>query len=722
MVTDEERDYMYAEYAKDPRMKANVGIRRRLAPLLENDRNQIELFTALLLSLPGSPVLYYGDEIGMGDNIWLGDRDGVRTPMQWTPDRNAGFSTANPGRLYLPANQDPIYGYQAVNVEAQTRQLDVAAELDPHHAGGPRAATTRSRSARSGSSAAPTRRCWPSCGKPTASDVVLCVNNLSRFPQPIELNLQQWNGYTPVELTGHVAVPAHRPAALPADPARPRVLLVPAVGRRGGLREQLMTLPFAEWLPQQRWYAGRSRELSSAEPAVVVPLRDDLDLVLLDVAYTDGRTERYQVIVRWDSGRHRRVQRRGDASAPTTTAPATTRCTTRAAAQYLLSLIDSVGDGRRWCGSARSPASTLPLDAAPRVVDAEQSNTSVIFDRPAILKVFRRVTPGINPDIELNRVLGRAGNPHVARLLGSFETRRRRRSRARSAWSPRTPPTPPRAGRWPPPAPATCSPRATCTPTRSAATSPASRTGSARRSRRCTPPSPRSWARRHAPFPVDTMLARLSTPRRAVPELARVRAAIEERFRKLADEPITVQRVHGDLHLGQVLRTPETWLLIDFEGEPGPAAGRAPPARLAAARRRRDAALLRVRRLPAAGRTRATTRTRNSSPRGPGVGGAQPRRVLRRLRGRRPAPTRASTGTLLARVRAGQGGLRGRLRGPAPAELAADPAAVDRAARQLGEAPDLGSGQRLDDLQLRASGSNRNSPAESNEANRQRNA
>ena len=120
MVTDEERDYMYAEYAKDPRMKANIGIRRRLAPLLENDRNQLELFTALLLSLPGSPVLYYGDEIGMGDNIWLGDRDAVRSPMQWTPDRNAGFSTCDPGRLYLPLIMDPVYGYQAVNVEAQS--------------------------------------------------------------------------------------------------------------------------------------------------------------------------------------------------------------------------------------------------------------------------------------------------------------------------------------------------------------------------------------------------------------------------------------------------------------------------------------------------------------------------------------------------------------------------------------------------------------------------
>ena len=120
MVTDDERDYMYAEYAKDPRMKANIGIRRRLAPLLDNDRNQLELFTAMLLSLPGSPVLYYGDEIGMGDNIWLGDRDGVRSPMQWTPDRNAGFSTCDPGRLNLPIVMDPVYGYQAVNVEAQS--------------------------------------------------------------------------------------------------------------------------------------------------------------------------------------------------------------------------------------------------------------------------------------------------------------------------------------------------------------------------------------------------------------------------------------------------------------------------------------------------------------------------------------------------------------------------------------------------------------------------
>ena len=122
MVTDEERDYMYEEYAKDPRMKLNLGIRRRLAPLLDNGRDEIQLMHAMLFSLPGSPVLYYGDEIGMGDNIFLGDRDGVRTPMQWTGDRNGGFSRADFAQLYLPPLMDPVYGYQAVNVEAQLRQ------------------------------------------------------------------------------------------------------------------------------------------------------------------------------------------------------------------------------------------------------------------------------------------------------------------------------------------------------------------------------------------------------------------------------------------------------------------------------------------------------------------------------------------------------------------------------------------------------------------------
>lgn len=210
MVTDDERDYMYAEYATDPRMKANIGIRRRLAPLLDNDRNQLELFTALLLSLPGSPVLYYGDEIGMGDNIWLGDRDAVRTPMQWSPDRNAGFSHCDPGRIYLPVIADPVYGYQAMNVESQLnntssllhwtrRMLQVRSE---HHAFGVGDFTELGSS--NPSVLAYLRR-WPSDNG--TEDVVMCVNNLSRFPQPVELDLSEHNGDVPVELTGGVSFP-----------------------------------------------------------------------------------------------------------------------------------------------------------------------------------------------------------------------------------------------------------------------------------------------------------------------------------------------------------------------------------------------------------------------------------------------------------------------------------------------------------------------------------
>ncbi len=205
MVSDEERDYMYAEYAKDPRMKSNVGIARRLAPLLENSRDQIELFTGLLLSLPGSPVLYYGDEIGMGDNIYLGDRDGVRTPMQWNADRNAGFSVADPQALYLPLLLDPVYGYQALNVDAQmrssssllnwTRKMLAVRKQHPVFGMG----TYEELGASNPSVLAFVRE--------FGDDRVFCVNNLSRFPQPVELDLSRFEGCRPVELTGGVPFP-----------------------------------------------------------------------------------------------------------------------------------------------------------------------------------------------------------------------------------------------------------------------------------------------------------------------------------------------------------------------------------------------------------------------------------------------------------------------------------------------------------------------------------
>jgi len=206
MVTDDDRDYMWDEYAIDPRMKANIGIRRRLAPLLDNATDQMELFTALLLSLPGSPVLYYGDEIGMGDNIWLGDRDGVRTPMQWTPDRNAGFSLATPGRLPLPIIMDPVFGYQSVNVEAQTqdrssllhwtrRMINIRKQHPAFGLGDFRDLGGSNPSVLS-------------YVRTHGNDVMLCVNNLSRFPQPVELDLSDYEGINPIEMFGGVEFPA----------------------------------------------------------------------------------------------------------------------------------------------------------------------------------------------------------------------------------------------------------------------------------------------------------------------------------------------------------------------------------------------------------------------------------------------------------------------------------------------------------------------------------
>ena len=205
MVTDEERDYMYREYAKDPRMKINVGIRRRLAPLMDNGRRRIELLNSLLFTLPGSPIIYYGDEIGMGDNIYLGDRNGVRTPMQWSNDRNAGFSRAFAAQLYSPIITDPVYGADAVNVEANEmmptsllhwmrRMISVRKRYPVFGRGD-------------------TTFLYPANRKILAyirsyeGQMVLIVNNLSRYVQPVELDLHWLNGYRPVEMVGETPFP-----------------------------------------------------------------------------------------------------------------------------------------------------------------------------------------------------------------------------------------------------------------------------------------------------------------------------------------------------------------------------------------------------------------------------------------------------------------------------------------------------------------------------------
>jgi maltose alpha-D-glucosyltransferase / alpha-amylase len=222
MVTDEERDYMWAEYAKDPRMKRNVGIGRRLAPLVDNDRRLSELLNAMLFSFPGTPILYYGDEIGMGDNIYLGDRDGVRTPMQWSPDRNAGFSRADFAQMYLPPNMDPVYGYQAVNVESQLRNqssllhwtkrtLEVRKQHPVFGVGTFEVVPTENAAVLAYVRAMPEETvpvdATDAQGVPRSEESVLCVCNLSQRAQPAELPLQDWAGKIPVELLGRVPFP-----------------------------------------------------------------------------------------------------------------------------------------------------------------------------------------------------------------------------------------------------------------------------------------------------------------------------------------------------------------------------------------------------------------------------------------------------------------------------------------------------------------------------------
>jgi maltose alpha-D-glucosyltransferase / alpha-amylase len=505
MVTNDERDYMYLAYSADPRMRINVGIRRRLAPLLDNNRRRIELLNSLLFSFPGTPILYYGDEIGMGDNIYLGDRNGVRTPMQWTSDRNAGFSKAVPARLFAPVIMDPIWGYEAINVEAQlsdqssllhwTRNMIALRKLFRVFGRGTQEFL-----------APDNRKVLVYIRQYThedgATETVLCVANLSRFAQPVSLDLSRYAGMVPVEMLGYVNFPQVssapyvlslapysflwlelQPAPEPVEattvqPEETALNLVTAsweellTGAGLSLIQELLPV----YLARQRWFGAKSRTLSSVQILDWVELPNiPAALVFLQVLYSEGDPDIYQLPLALTTGPEAAAVRTNApasilASLTTNIGPAILHDATARedVRQALLTLIETnvrliasipgeVNDNAVILSEARSAESkgselpgpatavkdrsatetalpiiqghtssafaatrgTGPLPA--RTGSAEQSNTSILYDQKLILKLFRRLQPGENPDTEITRFLTEVARfPRVAPFLGDI--------------------------------------------------------------------------------------------------------------------------------------------------------------------------------------------------------------------------------------------------------------------------------------------------------------
>jgi maltose alpha-D-glucosyltransferase/alpha-amylase len=439
MVTDEERDYMYFAYSADPRMRVNVGIRRRLAPLLENDRNRIELLHGILLSFPGTPILYYGDEIGMGDNIYLGDRHGVRTPMQWSADRNAGFSRANPARLYSPVVMDPVYGYEAVNVEAQQSEPSSLLNWTRHMIALRKLFRVFGRGTIE--FLEPSNRKILAYLRRNEGEQVLCVANLSRFAQPFELDLSALAGMTPVEMRGYVEFPRigrtpypltlgpygflwlelQSPVEAPAPPvAAPPALVLAGADPWAGLLESrpratLEAHLLPEFLPRQRWYGGKARNIESCRIEDAIRLLDRAGLLVVALQYADGGGERYVVPLAVTLEAEAEVLREnhpaailGNLTFGGVTGVLHDALFSDGVCQTLLALAREQGHRRGQRGTVTGvPGQALRDTPMPETgwpvsrIGAEQSNSSILFGDQFILKLFRRLDEGPNPDCEI---------------------------------------------------------------------------------------------------------------------------------------------------------------------------------------------------------------------------------------------------------------------------------------------------------------------------------
>jgi maltose alpha-D-glucosyltransferase / alpha-amylase len=466
MVTDEERDYMYRMYASDPQARINLGIRRRLAPLLGNNRRKIELMNSLLFSLPGTPTLYYGDEIGMGDNIYLGDRNGVRTPMQWSADRNAGFSRSNPQRLYLPVIVDPEYHFETVNVEAQ--QANPSSLLWWTK----RLIALRKRFQAFGRGTIeflyPDNRKVLAFLRCHGDETVLVVANLSRFVQYARLDLSRFREHVPVELFGLTEFPRigsdpffvtlgphafywfqirrvedGRALVVQDGRARPESRISrrawDALADDGDSSEFEAVLP--AYIGEQRWFQGKGRSIRSVRVTDVVPTPVTgaaHRLALLEVQYVEEQTETYVLPLSLLDGHEaqRIVDAQPQAVIAEVSGGATAGVVVDAAhlPDFRAALLETVHGRRRvkgLAGDIQGVASSALRrmwasveDQQSRLLGAEQSNTSMVFGRDLVVKLYRRLEEGVSLDLEVGQFLGEHGFAHTPRVMGSIDYRR----------------------------------------------------------------------------------------------------------------------------------------------------------------------------------------------------------------------------------------------------------------------------------------------------------
>ncbi len=459
MVTDSERDYLWETYASDRRARINLGIRRRLAPLLERDRRRIELMNSLLFSMPGTPVIYYGDEIGMGDNIHLGDRNGVRTPMQWSPDRNGGFSRADPASLVLPAIMDPLYGFEAVNVEAQQRDAHSLLNWMRRMLGVRRQHKAFGRGA--------LRFLYPKNRRILAylrqyeEETILCVVNVSRTPQAVELELSEMAGRTPIELTGGSTFPPigqltylltlppygfywfllasdsqwpswHTPAPEPLPEYETLVLrqggLAEALASPAGKRVEAEALPL--YLTKRRWFAGKAGPIAARIDRVTSLPGLPRETLLAEIAVGEGDEASRWLLplsAAWEDepqpalpgqlalARVRRFRRVGLLTDAFSLADFARGALALLAAD---AQVATEGGEVRFKSMPGLAAAMPAPDAEIKWLTVEQSNSSLIVGDAVMLKLIRGLKPGIHPEAEMTRFLTDRGFAHTAPLLG----------------------------------------------------------------------------------------------------------------------------------------------------------------------------------------------------------------------------------------------------------------------------------------------------------------